>query len=428
MRTLTILNHARFKAEVDRAIDFLDHWLMYFPRSFPDIQMDGKPVPGHATVIANKPHVYFDELSKVGWPTKYKTRDYGNPETDGHGMLMLTRWRAWVKEGRTSDWVNRRWEAINEAAEWIPWCLDNPELSFSEHGLLYAESEGGMMEMSLYCNVPCYLGLLAYADMADAAGKHDKAVRWREQAERLLIAMDAYFPGTVDKWGDVWYPRRTYEMQRTKCQPEFCSPAGLGYNQCYFAQASLLLDRMNDADGFVRWLARFCFAPNRPHPYRSPEGVTIASDASVWRRWGDLGNLYQMAEVVYTIQVILGIDDLDVSCLKLMPRLPVGWTGMNITDWPVRTISGGKSEDVNLSVSIKQNEPGRAFEIDIKADKDVDNCRLRIGPFAEDVEKVKIKTGGETAIKDLFSSGDSRWVWIDLKNIGKCRIEAAAEK
>ena len=173
---IALLSNIGFLTKANKAIDYFDRWMMYFPNSYPALQIGGKPVPGHATVIANKPHVYFDELSKVGWPEKFKTRDYGNPETDGHGLLMLSRWRAWIKGGRTKAWLEQRWEAVNEAAEWIGWCLDNPQLSFSEHGLLYSESEGGMAMESLYCNVPCYFGLLAYAEMAEAL----KRQMWRD--------------------------------------------------------------------------------------------------------------------------------------------------------------------------------------------------------------------------------------------------------
>ena len=53
-----------FLAKAEKAIDYFDRCMMYFPNSYPALQMAGRPVPGHATVMANKPHIYFDELSK----------------------------------------------------------------------------------------------------------------------------------------------------------------------------------------------------------------------------------------------------------------------------------------------------------------------------------------------------------------------------
>lgn len=92
-----------FTSKVNAAVDYFDRWMMYFPNSYPELQLGGKPVPGHASVIANKPLIYFDVLRKVGWATKYKTHDFGNGENDGHGMLMLSRWRTWLKQGKPKD-------------------------------------------------------------------------------------------------------------------------------------------------------------------------------------------------------------------------------------------------------------------------------------------------------------------------------------
>lgn len=67
---ITLLSDMGFLAKADKAIDYFDRWMMYFPKSYPALQLGGKPVPGHATVIANDPHVYFDKLTKLGnWPT-----------------------------------------------------------------------------------------------------------------------------------------------------------------------------------------------------------------------------------------------------------------------------------------------------------------------------------------------------------------------
>ncbi len=150
IRALTLLSNLGFPGKVNDAIDYYDRWMMYFPEHYPSLQLGGRPVPAHATVIANKPLVYFDQLHNSGWPTKYRTHDFGNGENDGHGMLMLSRWRAWIKQGKSRAWVDQRWDAINAAAQYIPWCLSHPGLSFSDHGLLYSESEGGMQKESMF--------------------------------------------------------------------------------------------------------------------------------------------------------------------------------------------------------------------------------------------------------------------------------------
>ena len=294
-----------------------------------------------------------------------------------------------------------------------------PIYRYSDHGLLYSESEGGMAMESLYCNVPCYFGLLAYAEMAEATGKADFAGRWRAQAERLLGAMNAYFPATLEPWGDVWNPekvggwglstatvpilegmelygydavnrlpagwaertKRTYAMQSSQRKPRYCDPSAMGYGQGFMTQSALLLDRMDDATHMTEWMARFCFAPRQPHPYRVPESVVMKSDGSMWARGGDLGNGFQMGEVLLACHILLGIDDYDANTLKLMPRLPIGWTGVSIRNWPVRVASSARSEMAMLSMELTRDKDCKKCDLKISVDKPIDNVAIRLGPF-----------------------------------------------
>jgi hypothetical protein len=448
-RSITVLGNMGFLKKANAAIDYYDRWMMWFPHHFPEIQLGGKPVPAHATVIANKPLIYFDVLRKQGWPTKYKTHDFGNGENDGLGMLMTSRWRLWLKLGKPASWVNKRWGVIKATAQYIPWALNNPKLSFSKHGLLYSESEGGMQIESMFCDFNCYLGLLGSIDMAKSTGKIKWVQRWKHIAAAYLDSMNAYYPAKIQPWGDVWDPHktadwsyhhatlapvfigmaywgynvmhelptgwlgrttRTYKMQLTKNEPAYAAPAGLGYGQDYITQSGLLLDRMKDSTQMVDWLAKFCFAPRLPHPYRVSEGSVVESDGSVWRRWGDLGNFYQLTETLYTIQVILGIDDMDANQLVLMPRMPLDWNTINVTQWPVRTFSNGRSQLVDLSM--KEKKDGKNYTVNLQSKQSIDSGKIRIGPFNKSVRTVDITRNGKKITGRLFASGDSKWVWV----------------
>ncbi len=176
-KTIMLLPDLNYISEANRALALLDKQLMYFPENYPKLQLAGKKIPGHWTVIANKPLIYSQVLTGVGWPTQYTKKkfgshymDFGNPETDGHGHSMMSHWKTWQNSGRDKQWVADRWIYLKEAADFLLWSLDNPDLSFSKYGLLYAESEAGMNDYTLYCNFPCYLGLLMYAEMADEVG------------------------------------------------------------------------------------------------------------------------------------------------------------------------------------------------------------------------------------------------------------------
>jgi hypothetical protein len=439
--------------EATRAVDFFGRWIMYYPREFPKLQLGGKPVPGHCSVVANKPHTYFDDLRQGGWPTKYTVRDFGNPENDGHGWQMLTRHRAWLKQGGGKAWVDARWDVINESAEYLPWCFENPKLSFVQHGLLHNESEGGMNQQSMYCDFLCWLGLLGHADMAEASGRGEKAVRWRKIAADYLARMEKYYPLDLPPWGDVWDPaknagfwythstlapafagieywgldamnrlppgwadrtRRTYRMQLSKNQPPFAAPAGLGYGQCYITQTALLLDEMADAAETTEWLARLCFAPRLPRPYLAPEGAVIAGDGSQWRRWGDLGNLYQLTEVVYTIMLLAGIDEHDPTVLTLMPRLPRQCRAVEARDWPVRAASRGQTALVKLTMCTVADPAIGRFRAEVQTDQPLDRARLRAGPFTAHANRITATCNGQPMTTKLFRSGDSAWAWLDF--------------
>lgn len=438
-------------SQASAALAFFDHWLMYFPQSYPALQMGGQPVPGHATVICNKPHVYFDSLRNHGWPTKFTTRDMGNPETDGHGFMMLNHYNAWVKTGRSPAWVNEHWPALQAAAEFIPWQLDNPKLSFSDHGLLYAESEGGMETESFYCNVPCWLGLLAFADMAESAGHPQQAERWRAYATKLQAATNNYFLKTVEPWGDVWDPDktahwgypitalapalfgldywgldlrghmpegwagrsdRTWKLAVAGMKPPWCASSGFGYGQAYYAIAGLLLDQTADTGNIVDWMARMIFAPGQAHSFRVPEGVVITSDTSMWRRWGDLGNLFQMGAVLRAIQVMIGFDDLSPDELKIMPRIPTDWDGVEVKNQSVRTLSDGHSQIVRLQLNYSRDHTGRNFKVILNPDLPIDCLSLRLGPVASGAFNASVD--GHPLKIQARNEGDARWIWLTL--------------
>lgn len=453
IRVLTLLSNMGYSKKVNSALDYYDKWAMYFPDSYPKLELGGKPVPAHATVIANKPLIYSEFLSKHGWPTKYKNPDFGNGENDGHGMLMLSRWHAWLKQGMKKSWVNKRWNVIKATTEYIPWCLENPKLSFSQHGLLYSESEGGMQMESMFCDLNCYLGLLGSVDMAKATGRMKWAKRWQRIADAYLDSMNLYYPITMKRWGDVWNPaktatwsggfatlapafigmdywgydvmnrlppgwaertRRTYRMELTHCSPPYAATAGIGYGQGYLTESALLMDNMSDATKMVDWIAKICFAPRLQHPYRVPEGSVVEGDGSIWRRWGDLGNLYQLGEVEYTIQVILGIDDVNPNELVLMPRMPLDWNRIRVRDWPVRTFSKGKSQ--RCAVSITDRREGNEYRIVLRSDKVIDHGKIRIGPFNISSNSISVMRDGKRVPAKSFVSGDSRWVWVVFGN------------
>jgi hypothetical protein len=453
--------------EVERSLDRFDEWLMFFPNQYPELQLGGQTIPGHWTVVPNMPLYYSKKLSKMGgWPTRYTYErfgehyeDFGNPENDGHGLVMLAHWKHWNKTGRGAEWVKRKWTELKEAADYIIWALDNPELSLSSNGLLYSESEGGMEDTTLYCNIPCYLGLKSYAHMAEAIGETDSAVKWRAYADRMEAAVNVFFPTVDPEFGEVWNMKhmgffhesvtalcadyygmdavnalpdgwaglsyRTY-LKNRKSREAFCGPSGLGYDHSFITQTALLHDQMEDAARFIGQMARMCYSPRLPEPYIIPECASVDTVNGVYRRQGDLGNLVHQAEVMKTILLLLGIDDTDPAQLRIMPRLPEQWN-VNAAAFPIVNTDG--SQPVRRKVDVEVTYPANGKQtVKIKpVEGEIQNIIFRAGPFPVSVTSVTVESNRseERSLKTVpcSRSGDRSWAWIEAGNVSNAGIE-----
>ncbi|MEN8204138.1 MAG: hypothetical protein ABFS28_16185, partial [Bacteroidota bacterium] len=329
----------------------------------------------------------------------------------------------------------------------------------SEQGLLHNESEGGLNKLSMYCDFACYLGLKSYSEIAESFENSEKASRWDSEASRLYKNMMAYYPLESDRWGDVWDPeknaafgythstlaplcigmdywgydvanklsqdwsdrtRRTYLMQLEKNAPEGAATAGIGYGQGYITQSALLLDEMTDAQKMVEWMAKVCFAPDLQHPFRVPEGSIISEDGATWRRWGDLGNGYQLIEVVHTVSLLVGIDDFSSEQLQIMPRILKDWKGLEVEEWPVRIISGGESVLGKMSMRLSTDYDKGEQKLTLTFEKPVDQGAYRLGPFPAGTKSIKVTRNGKKVKASLFQSGTESWAWIDIS--GECNI------
>ena len=70
-----------------------------------------------------------------------------------------------------------------------------------------------------------------------------------------------------------------------------------------------------------------------------PEGVEWTDDHKYWYRIGDLGNGVQQASAVKVMRMLIGVDDC-ASELRLVPRLPDGWSAIRARSLPALTGQG----------------------------------------------------------------------------------------
>ena len=176
------------------------------------------------------PGVHLDGQCHLPRSTRSGEVVVGNLENDGHGLLMLARYRYWMQAGQDPDWLAATWPATRDAAEWVCWQLDNPfdvasmAVDSPDEWLycfkdparqhypdcLWTESESsyyGACEIwGHFCG---YAGLLASIRMADAhiaraRGDEDTAARWRTYAERMKRGMLAHLVVDDPCYGRTW--------------------------------------------------------------------------------------------------------------------------------------------------------------------------------------------------------------------------------
>ena len=71
-------------------------------------------------------------------------------------------------------------------------------------------------------------------------------------------------------------------------------------------------------------------------------------------------------------RIIVGVDDSNPDTLKLIPRLPDGWSGFNATNWPVYTRNG----IVKIDIHCKRN--GDFFQLNCKSSKKIKMIIVRL--------------------------------------------------
>ncbi|MBP5632767.1 MAG: hypothetical protein J6Y21_08430 [Clostridia bacterium] len=426
------------------AAGFANAQMMYFPEN--KLTLGGKEIPGHYTVVVNKPLHYSKVLvPEANWPTSYtkaafgdEFQNLGNQETDGHGLMMLANYSAWRNSGRDSAWVDSNWAYIKEACDWISWCFENSSLSFAKNGLLYAESEAGMQKYTLYCNLPCYLGLKGYAEMAQAAGHAEEAAEWSRMADELRAAIidrlsnkkgwvssryGFYHDPALTMMADFYgfdiadmdsemaaLSALSYEADTgSSGKSGWFGAAGIGYDHSMLTQNALLSDHMSDASKLVENLCRISYAPGLPEPYMVPEGVSVDRENGIIRRQGDLGNLVQLAEALKCCSIVTGLSPVNGNTLKIMPRLPENWS-VSVKALPV---TGDGSGFANMKISYPSGGVQTA-QIKLTGTDGIDTVKLRLGPFPAGIAFIAAQVNGSNTQCEMADSGDSTWAWVDL--------------
>jgi len=426
--------------------------------------------PVHHTQEPDRPYSFNDWYQR----TTTGKSVFGNPENDGHGLVMLQRHTHWLHSGMSRDWLNKHWQGTEETAEWVCWQLDNPfhpdpktvkragtwnqrHLGLAQpKDVLWTSSEcSGYRDYEIYSNACCLAGLRAAIRMGKAAGKAKQAKRWERYANRLAKGIETHLlrespfgpiwryseHSSWDAWCEAAGPLLlapdldSYDASQALSakwlqisantfnflvdrMPDYMVPGHVGYGYGFFLQAALLLDRMSDASRILENILRVNY-DGRVDPWIVGECFVLRHDRSFWYRWGDHGNSVQQGEVLKGIRLVLGVDDLDPAHIRLMPRLPDFCDGFDVKDYPVMLRKGASVVETKIDLAVKRTAKGYDFCVRFQGASP--RLSVRLGPFPHGT-RGRVVGDEKTAGKEWIDSGDSAWVFVNVPAGKKSRV------
>ncbi len=401
----------------------------------PSLTFQGHRLPPHWSRVINRP-------------------DPGTPfENDGHGLISLALYKLWQRLPDRDAWLRSHWTDVKAAGDWIPWQFDHPDLSGARDGVLYSTGESAAGKgYSVYPDYICMTALESLARMANSIGQTQSAALWRDRAAKMRTAMFSHYIISDPKYGSVWtldyagWPNRStvlgpiiLQADYTTYEPHADSPEwqtadraayqrlidtykplgfygwAMGYGQGFVTQSALLLDRMNDATTMFDWTAKEIYDPRRGSAaFIVPEGSQLDPTGHFTFPTGDQGNGVQEAEIVKAFRILLGVDDLGVDNiapqhLRVMPRMPYGWTEIAVDKYPTLFSHDGRVETALLNYRLVRSS-GK-MSLDISSNKAVGPVSIRVGPFKDSPATTSVLINGKHPDGASVShSGDSYWV------------------
>lgn len=154
------------------------------------------------------------------------------------------------------------------------------------------------------------------------------------------------------------------------------------YGQGYATQDMLLFDRLDMAGKALSWLANATYNPvpdyklHRDSPYYFYER-TYSPDAvgkvKLEEGCGAL-NLVNVSEPLKVARLILGVDDHDPEAVRLVPRIPPQWKGVEAENWPILTAGG----IVRVHIRYELNSTGAKLVLQLPRGETIPHLKVRM--------------------------------------------------
>jgi hypothetical protein len=409
----------------------------------PSLVYKGVQIPPHWSRILNLPSPILGD---------------GVFENDAQGLIMLFTWKLWQREPDPDGWLRAHWEDIQAAGDWVQWQFDHPAISGATD-VLQTDSEcAGGIGNAKYADFLCEEALRAYAQMAESIGESSASDRWWQTADHLLSGIEKEYFATDPDGGPTWtllpagWPNRSTNMgplitiaDRRGYSPHDNPPewqirdlnayhrltssyhpfgfygVAMGYGQGFVTQSALLLDNMHDATVMLNWMAKAIYYPGHK-PFITPEGCEVDESGNFWHRTGDLGNGVQEGETVKALRIVIGVDDNHPELTQLIPRLPDGWSEIQIKKYPLLTTEAAGIRVIR-HVQYDLQRAGSQMTMQFHSDGPIAQMAIRLGPLPSSTIHVEMNGHKETA--HMVNSGDSFWVEIPaMQKVEQFKIQA----
>ncbi|NLG27059.1 MAG: hypothetical protein GX557_04060 [Chloroflexi bacterium] len=240
-------------------------------------------------------------------------------------------------------------------------------------------------ELLNHPNLKGFGGLNAVACMgADVLGLDPTAEAWEGQrvCRRTFERLFAHPPRRqqFDRYG-LW----TQVDGPVPGQGLYATPS---YSGGYALQTMLLHDRLDLAARLIDWLADATYNAERWGTLFTTFGTGRVSPYYFYERYcspdavgaldmlcgcGPL-NLVNVAEPVKAARLLLGVDDTNADRVRLLPRLPAGWQGLQAEEWPILTARGV----VRANLLYEQSARGTTLQLRVRSGYCIPRLAVRL--------------------------------------------------
>jgi hypothetical protein len=252
---------------------------------------------------------------------------------------------------------------VNKDGSWI-WCIDVHTMKPDRSVLDSAPNRG-------------FGGMNGVASMyADVLGFQPLASHWNGAGHSERTFQRVYNT-----------PLRKQEFTRYGIWTQFDLRAGgmlasPSYGQGYAIQTMLLFDKLGMAEKALGWLADSTYSPipeyklHRASPYYfyermySPDAV---GKVALEEGCGAL-NLVNVSEPLKVSRLMLGVDDSLLGTVRMIPRIPPDWKGVEARNWPIRSRSGV----VRADILFERKGSGGEFTLKLAPGEEVDDLEVRM--------------------------------------------------